>query len=126
LARAVGWTRLQNLLAEVVVQLGQHLGEGLRIETGDDLLAVVRGEKAHQVGHVLRAQGPDQFAQTFGVAAVGGVDDHVHVGGVEGVVVAEREILEILGRGGVFRGCRDREVILVKQVGFIPGHVGAS
>jgi len=118
--------RVEDLLAQVVVQFGQHLGEGLRIETGNDLLAVVRVEEAHQVGHVLRPQGADQLTQPLGVAAVGGVDDHVDVFGIEGVVVAQREVFEVLGRGGGFGAGGNRQGLFLDQVGFIPGHVGAS
>jgi hypothetical protein len=52
------------------------------------------GEEAHQVGHVRRADRGHQLAQARQVAAIGGVHHHGHEAGVEGVVLAERELAE--------------------------------
>lgn len=43
-------------------------------------------------------KGGQQFAQALGVAAVRGVHHKGHEVGIEGVVVAEGEVLEVLGR----------------------------
>ena len=41
-------------------------------------------------------EGGQEFAQAFGVAPVGGVDHKGHEVGIEGVVVAEGQVLEVL------------------------------
>ncbi len=72
-----------------------------RIQERDHLFAVAGRQEAHQVGDVGRVQGVDQLAQAFGVAAVGRVDDHLDVFGIERVVVAEGEVFQVLGRLGL-------------------------
>jgi hypothetical protein len=92
---------LQHLLAQVVVQLGDDLAQPFGVEDRDHLLAVVSRQEAHQVGDVGRLQRVDQLAQARGVAAVGRVDDHLDVFGIEGVVVAKGEVFQILGGLGL-------------------------
>jgi hypothetical protein len=111
---------LQHLLAQVVVQLGDDLAQPFRIQDRDHLFAVGGRQEAHQVGDVGRIQGVDQLAQPRGVAAVGRVDDHLDIVGIERVVVAEREVFQILDGFGF--GNEQVVARIVCQVGCFPGH----
>ncbi len=90
---------LEHVLADVVVEFGEDLGQGLRRDGRNQLLAVVGRQEPHQVGDVGRVQVADEFGQLGRVATVGRLDHHLHIAWVEGVVVAERQAIERLGRG---------------------------
>ena len=94
-----GGHALQEVLADLRLDLGEDLGQGLGVEVGHHLLAVGGRQEAHQVGDVGGVQGGQQLAQALGVAAVGGVHHKGDEVGIEGVVVAEGEVLEVLGGG---------------------------
>jgi len=68
-----------------------------------ELFAVLGRQEAHQVGDVFRTQGGQKVAQPFLVAAIERIGHQGHELGIEGIVLAEREIFEILvalsGRG---------------------------
>ncbi len=113
---------LQHFLAQVLVHLRDDLAQRLGVEQRDHVLAVVGGQEAHQVGDVGRLQRRHQLAQALQVAAVDGVDHHVDIVGIEGVVVAQGQVFQLLGRLGL--GQRNVVQRLFGQFGGVPGHGG--
>ena len=97
---------LEDVFAQRPVELRQHLGQHVGREQRHQGLAVVAGEEAHQVGDVRRMQGVHQLAEPLGIGSLGGVHHHFDEGGVQRIVVAERQVFEIFGRG------RDLEVVV--------------
>jgi hypothetical protein len=53
-------------------------------------------------------QGVHQLGEPLGIAALGGVDHHFDEGGVQRIVVAERQVFEIFRNGRV----RGREAVV--------------